>query len=63
MKDNYIQVQECPTLLRDKKSKALLNTDIGALTEHKNKRKLVEDVDMLKKDIGEIKALLQKLVA
>lgn len=63
MKDTHLIVQEVPSLLRDKNSKALLNTDIGALTEHKNKKKLIEDVDMLKKDIGEIKALLQKLVA
>ena len=63
MKDTHLIVKEVPSLLRDKKSKALLNTDIGALTEHKSKKKLIEDVDMLKKDIGEIKALLQKLVA
>jgi hypothetical protein len=58
---NHVPISEHPTLVRDRNSKALINTDIAALNEYKNKKKLVEDVRELKQDIQEIKQLLFQL--
>ena len=32
---NYLKVKDNPSLIRDKSSKAILNTDIGALNKYK----------------------------
>ena len=60
--NSLIPVKEHPSLLRDKNSKALINTDIAALNEYKNKKKMAEDVDTLKKDILELKQLMLLVV-
>jgi hypothetical protein len=60
--DTLIPVKEHPSLLRDKNSKALINTDIAALNEYKNKKKMAEDVDTLKKEIQELKQLMLLVV-
>jgi len=59
---SLIPVKEHPSLLRDKNSKALINTDIAALNEYKNKKKMAEDVDTLKKEILELKQLMLLVV-
>jgi len=59
---SLIPVKEHPSLLRDKNSKALINTDIAALNEYKNKKKMAEDVDTLKKEIQELKQLMLLVV-
>ncbi len=56
--NNLIHVKEQPSLLRDKNSKALINTDIAALNDYKNKKKLVEDVTALKNEVHELKQLM-----
>ena len=60
--NSLIPVKEHPSLLRDKNSKALINTDIAALNEYKNKKKMAEDVDTLKKEILELKQLMLLVV-
>jgi hypothetical protein len=60
--NSLIPVNEHPSLLRDKNSKALINTDIAALNEYKNKKKMAEDVDTLKKEIQELKQLMLLVV-
>jgi hypothetical protein len=60
--NSLIPVKEHPSLLRDKNSKALINTDIAALNEYKSKKKMVEDVDTLKKEILELKQLMLLVV-
>jgi hypothetical protein len=60
--NSLIPVKEHPSLLRDKNSKALINTDIAALNEYKNKKKMAEDVDTLKKEIQELKQLMLLVV-
>ena len=60
--NSLIPVTEHPSLLRDKNSKALINTDIAALNEYKNKKKMAEDVDTLKKEIQELKQLMLLVV-
>jgi hypothetical protein len=62
MMNSLIPVKEHPSLLRDKNSKALINTDIAALNEYKNKKKMAEDVDTLKKEIQELKQLMLLVV-
>ena len=57
-----ISVTDHPGLLRDINSKALINTDIAALNEYKNKKKMAEDVDTLKKEIQELKQLMLLVV-
>jgi hypothetical protein len=55
--------------LRDPKSKALINTNISALTEYKKRKQQIEkvraiecEVADLKNDIQEIKMILKQLV-
>lgn len=55
--------------LRDPKSKALINTNISALTEYKKRKQHFEkvceiesEVSDLKNDIQEIKMILKQLV-
>ena len=59
---SLIPVSNHPRLLRDKNSKALINTDIAALKEYKNRKKIAEDVDTLKNEVQELKHLILLLI-
>jgi len=60
--NSLIPVSDHPSLLRDKNSKALINTDIAALNEYKNKKKLIEDVSSLKNEVQDLKRLMLELI-
>lgn len=62
MKEELIRVEDHPSLVRNKHSKALLNTDIAALQEYKNKKKISERVDSLTEEVSEIKQLLTQIL-
>jgi len=62
MNNTLLPVNDHPGLLRDKHSKALLNTDVGALTDHKNKKKLAEEVKALSGEVQDIKRILLQIV-
>ena len=59
---SFVPVSNHPRLLRDKNSKALINTDIAALKEYKNRKKMAEDVDILKNEVRELKHLILLLI-
>ena len=59
---SLVPVSNHPRLLRDKNSKALINTDIAALKEYKNRKKMAEDVDILKNEVQELKHLILLLI-
>jgi hypothetical protein len=59
---SLVPVSNHPRLLRDKNSKALINTDIAALKEYKNRKKMAEDVDILKNEVRELKHLILLLI-
>jgi hypothetical protein len=63
--DKYLLLEEHPGYVQDVRSSALLNTDLSALAEHKQKRKqskqiqsMQEEINMLKDEIGKIKSQL-----
>ena len=65
---SYI-VKENTNLRRDGFSKAIINTDVGALKEHRQKAKLVNNmaetnnkVEKLEQELSEIKDLLKQLI-
>jgi hypothetical protein len=72
----YIKVKDNPSLVRDKNSNAILNTDLSALNKYKEEReyllrvknavndteKLKEDVARTQKDINDIKQMLLQLM-
>lgn len=67
--NKYLKVKDRPDLVRDPNSKAILSTDMKALQEHREKRKLFKqllektnEVDQLKADMQEIKAMLHQLL-
>jgi hypothetical protein len=69
MSDKYLKVIDHPELVRDTKSKAILNVDSSGLNKYKEERNfrmklqnVVEDNDQIKKDISEIKELLERLI-
>jgi hypothetical protein len=64
-----IAVKDHPGLYRDENSKAIINTDIHALNEYKQKNKMInsttentQKINALEKDISEIKCLLLALI-
>ena len=66
---DYLKVKDHPDLVRDTKSKAILNTDVHALNKYKEERefkmklhKIVEENQQMKNEISEIKDLLLKVL-
>ena len=64
------KVKEHPTLLRDSRSKAILNTDFLELNKVKKQREttitiqtLTQEVNVIKNEFQEIKTLLKQIVA
>jgi|TARA_B100001778_G_C18431692_1_gene558127 endonuclease IV len=64
------KVKEHPTLLRDSRSKAILNTDLMELNKMKKEREstitiqtLTQEVNVIKNEFQEIKTLLKQIVA
>lgn len=69
MSGKYLKVKDSEGLVRDADSKAILNTDNMALMAYKAKKqkeaminRIIEENSELKKEVSEIKALLEKLV-
>ena len=67
--NDYLKVKDRPDLIRDINSKAILNKDLNALNKYKEERdfklklaNVVEEHNDLKKDVSEIKDLLNKLL-
>lgn len=67
--DTYIKVIDHPELVRDSRSKAILNTDTQALAKYKEERdfkmkltRIVNENDQMKSEISEIKSLLLKVL-
>lgn len=66
---DYIKVEGQPNLVRDKKSKAILNVNVEALAVYRKERekrmrinKMVDEFEDMKSDLGEIKNLLKILI-
>ena len=64
-----LKVENYPDLIRDSKSKAIINVNRSAMVEHMSKQEMKENIqhinvelDTLKNDFKEIKELLQRLV-
>jgi predicted transcriptional regulator len=64
-----LKVEEFPDLVRDPRSKAIININRSAMNDHVTKREMKENIqnintelDELKNEFKEIKALLQQLV-
>ena len=64
------KVKDHPTLLRDSRSKAILNTDLMELNKIKKEREstitiqtLTQEVNVIKNEFQEIKTLLKQIVA
>jgi len=66
MEKFYRTIKEDPAYVKDVRSHALLNTDLSALHEYKQKRKqakqitsMQEEINMLKKELEKIKTDLK----
>lgn len=66
MQYDYLPIEGQPGFVKDPMSSAILNTDIGALQEYKNKRKqakqiqsMQNEINMLKEEIATIKTHLK----
>ena len=66
MNNHYIPIENEPGYVKDIRSSALLNTDLSALQEYKQKKKhskqivsMQEEINMLKAEIEKIKTHLQ----
>lgn len=64
-----IPVKDNPGLVRDAKSKAIINVDKNSYLEYKSRKNvntkvinMTEDINNLKQSVDEIKLLLNKLI-
>jgi hypothetical protein len=69
MKTEFLKVKDNPDLIRERSSKAVLNTNKGELNKYRQVREekiklksLMEDQERMKSDIEEIKSLLKQLI-
>jgi hypothetical protein len=69
MKPQFLKVVNEPDLIRENDSKAILNTNVKELNKYKQEReermkmkKLLEENEVMKSDITEIKSLLRELL-
>lgn len=67
--NNYIKVKDRPDLVRDKGSKAILNTDLSSLDKYKQERQrvienrvLAEDYKNLKNEISDIRCTMNRVL-
>jgi hypothetical protein len=67
--NDYIQIKENKGLLRDGFSKAILNIDRDALSQHRNKKKIMKEliensnkILTLENELSEIRNLLSELL-
>ena len=65
----YLKVKDSEELVRDTSSSAILNTDITALQAYKEKKRrennltrVMEEHELMKQDLQEIKSLLKQIV-
>jgi hypothetical protein len=58
-----VKVKDHPNLVKDMESKAVLNTNYAAYLEYKKQKQSVEDVDMLKEDMKQVKEMLNTIVS
>lgn len=61
-----IKIEDSNSLVRDPKSRAIINTDKSAYTARKkvleNNKKKEEEIEQLKTDVSEIKNMLSQLL-
>lgn len=65
----HLKVREHPDLVRQKSSNAILSVDASALNKYREERdkqmklnKIIQENDLLKSDVAEIKSLLKQLL-
>jgi hypothetical protein len=62
---DYIKVEGHDGLVRDKNTGAIINLDDSAITARRKSKQLgsaLDDINMLKTEVSEIKSLLKELV-
>tara|TARA_B100001250_G_scaffold284878_1_gene246949 strand:+ start:652 stop:858 length:207 start_codon:yes stop_codon:yes gene_type:complete len=62
---DYIKVKGHDDLVRDKNTGAIINLDDSAITARRKSKQLgsaLDDINMLKNEVSEIKSLLRELV-
>jgi len=59
MKNNYLTIENEPGFVKDSITNAILNTDMVALNEYKQKKKQMKTIQDLK---GEINMLKEELI-
>lgn len=65
MNNRYVKIEDSPDFVKDSETNALINTNLDALTNHKQKRKqamrirnMEDEINILKKEILKIKTHL-----
>ena len=69
MKPRFYQIEGEPGLVRDMQSQAVLNTDVQSFEAYKKQRnerlrvrKMLDDYEVMKSDLSEIKMLLKMVL-
>lgn len=58
---NYIPIEGEPSFVKDVKSSAILNTDLAALREYKQKKKQIKQIASMQEEINMLKAELENI--
>jgi hypothetical protein len=65
MNDRFIRIEDAPDFVKDAETNALLNTNLDALAQHRQKRKqtmriqnMEDEINMLKEELLKIKTHL-----
>jgi hypothetical protein len=61
MNDRYVAVENDHSFIKDQYTSALLNNDMQALAEYKQKKKTLNQINSMQNEINMLKEELQKI--
>jgi hypothetical protein len=61
IKNNYIPIEGEPGFVKDAISSAILNTDLSALREYKQKKKQIKQIAAMQEEINMLKTELENI--
>jgi hypothetical protein len=61
MNNRYVSVENDPGYIKDQYTSAILNNDLQALSEHKQKKKTLNQINNMQTEINMLKEELQKI--
>jgi conjugal transfer/entry exclusion protein len=61
MEERYITIENDPRYVKDMYNSAILNTDVNSVIAHKQKKKVLNQINSMQDEINMLKEELQKI--